>query len=121
MQFVRFVVPLGIVLVGCNGEELPVGPTADYTWLPNCNLVPDIGFSADVSQQGDASIHDYFWDFGHDGIIEISDQYLRHSNTSSHVDCYHRESLRRDNVRIPRIIATLASTMLTLTCCDPRG
>jgi hypothetical protein len=67
MRFVRFVIPLGIVLVGCNGEELPVGPTANYNWAPNCNLVPDIGFVADVSELGDASISDYFWDFGHDG------------------------------------------------------
>jgi len=62
---------LGIVLAGCGAEDDTIRPTADFNWTPNCNLVPDIQFTADVSQPGDASISDYFWKFGHDNATAM--------------------------------------------------
>jgi len=71
MRYTCFVVTLGIVLVGCDCDECQVGPTADFTWAPNCNLVPDIGFNAELSEPGDAGISDYFWRFGHDNTTAM--------------------------------------------------
>jgi PKD repeat protein len=51
----------------CQEEPpAPLGPSADFSWTPNCNFTPDIGLTGDVSEAGDAAIVDYFWEFGHD-------------------------------------------------------
>jgi hypothetical protein len=50
----------------CDDPAEQQAPTAAFTWAPNCNLQPDVGFAADVSTPGDAPIAHYYWDLGHD-------------------------------------------------------
>lgn len=51
----------------CAEPNEPVGPSAAFDWAPLCDLVPAAGFSASLSEPGDAGIVSYAWDFGDGG------------------------------------------------------
>ena len=67
MKTGRYIFLSSVLLMSCDEERTPIGPTADFTYTANYQFVS----FTDASTAGNSAINNWNWDFG-DG--ETSDQ-----------------------------------------------